>query len=435
MKKFLTIIILFLGIFILVGCEEEEVIVDDIKPLIFIESNSNIVYINQNTTENIDDLLLEGVSAIDNIDGNITDKIIVDSRDLDINVPGEYQVYFYVLDSSNNQSDTKHKTVIVQPVYTILNPYKIYIDEIVGERPKPAPQTVFNGAWYHKVESSTDYWLGIEGTITLPEVEIKRYLDDKYNKDLMVDPNGKNLDNPSIYMGGHASSESDVGLSLKQVEYIRGGNKVISNGSYAFRPFWRYITTVDKDIGTYDLANGRRYAVSSANQAQTNMIGNWYFGDTQFYYLPGDKLRMILYSPRLNFMQLQIEVIEKSTLPSSIKIREDNGWEEPADFISPEFRSTGHGGTTLARYKRVNAIDQSGNEGKPIILTNSNVKEAIWESVYLYRKIENEMYRVPFNDRRSSSLSAPYDNNFTYSKINNLTGGQTIIIHPNYKKD
>jgi hypothetical protein len=96
----------------------------------------------------------------------------------------------------------------------------------------------------HKV-SSKDKWVGIEGIITLPEVKIARYEGD-YNSELDVDPNAKNLDNPSVYMGGHALNESDVGLSFSKA-LIDVKNQTLSKGSIAFRPFCVYITSDNQE--------------------------------------------------------------------------------------------------------------------------------------------------------------------------------------------
>jgi len=58
-----------------------------------------------------------------------------------------------------------------------------------------------------------------------------------------------------------------------------------------------------------------------------------------------------------------------------------HGWKDFENFLSPVFVSKGHGTSKTAQFKRVNAIDQMANEGKPATLTTSNVKEAVWESV------------------------------------------------------
>lgn len=409
---------------------DEELLNDDVKPTITIIESEKTIIINKGEEYN----LLEGVVGFDNLELDITEKIVISDDGFDFNVPGTYYIIYFLSDIAGNAADSVERRIIVLD-NELLNEFPIYNNQIVNEAPKPGPQSIFQGAWYHKVESSKDLWKGIEGTITVPSVDINRYNPEhNANLDLAIDPHARNLDTSSIYMGGLAQSESDVGLSLSLVLLNVGPDEYISTGAYAFRPFWRYITPTEKDLGHYDLVGGRRYAVSNAGSSN-NMYGHWYYGDTEYYYLPGDKLRIIVYSPEENYLQLQVEVIEKSTLESTIKIREENNWEDPKNFFSPIFRAPGHGGSGLTTYKRVNAIDQSGNEGKPIIETTTEIKNAIWESVYLHREINGNLFRVPLNENRSSSLSSPRSEHFTVSSIDNLTGGTTITIHPGYKRE
>ncbi len=56
---------------------------------------------------------LEGVTAIDEIDGNLTGEITLDDTDVNYGVPGEYTVTYYVTDSSGNVAE-KSASVIVQ---------------------------------------------------------------------------------------------------------------------------------------------------------------------------------------------------------------------------------------------------------------------------------------------------------------------------------
>ncbi|MGI6360549.1 MAG: hypothetical protein ACOX02_05900 [Acholeplasmatales bacterium] len=429
--KILLTILLSVALF---ACQDEPVEKDNIRPLIIVRPEAQTIRISQNQEVNLKELLISsGISALDNIDGDITNNIEINPNNFDVSSFGEYTIDVYVFDSSNNKSEVKFITVIVEEYFGIVMRYPIFTNEIIGEVKTINKQQLFNGAFYFKTISTKDKWEGIEGVITLPEFEIKRY-DGSYNTSLNVDPNTKNLDNPSIYLGGQGAYHSDVGLSLSNVILKNG---TISKGSYAFRPFWRYITSPsepNKDIGDLDIANNRRYRVFTLNTNETNMYGMWFYKDTEYYYLPGDKLRIIVYSPKANYLQLQIEVIEKSTLASSIQIREENGWKDPENFISPLFISQGHGIGNNVEFKRVNAIDQSGNEGKPAIMTDSNVKIAVWESVYLHRSINGQKYRVPFTEQRSDTLGAPYDKYFTYSVIDPNTGGVTVIIHPHYEK-
>ncbi|NLN50323.1 MAG: DUF5011 domain-containing protein [Acholeplasmataceae bacterium] len=432
MRKLLIVMLAIL----LVSCKKEkneEIKEDNIAPLVFVDGAYLSHEVKQNVILNFDQFFLQGVTAIDDVDGDLTAKIEIDYADFDISTPGRYKIYFFVHDNAQNKSNLVSKTIIVKHHYEILESYPIYLNSISGEKPTPGPQRLFRGAWYHKVVSSRDQWLGMEGTIVLPEVKIRRY-DGDFDSSLDLDPWVKNLDNPSIYMGGNATYESDVGLTLSLVHMKNPeGNNTISTGSYAFRPFWRYITSLndpDKDIGVINLTQERRYGVTALNATETNMYANWYNADSEFYYLPGDKLRLILYSPKPNFLQLQVEVLEKSSLASSIKIREDNNWRDPEDFTSPLFKSEGHGTEIFKEYKRVNAIDQVGREGIDALKSETEVRLAKWESVYLFRKIGETIYRVPFNSRRSSLLNAPLDGAFITTPIEYDTGGTTVIIDP-----
>jgi len=72
---------------------------------------------------------------------------------------------------------------------------KIYAGPIPGEVLPGETPKCFLGAWYRKVFSSFDRWLGIEGVIRLGE-----FTPDPLRFNL--DHKGRHMDNPSIYMGG-----------------------------------------------------------------------------------------------------------------------------------------------------------------------------------------------------------------------------------------
>lgn len=301
----------------------------------------------------------------------------------------------------------------------------IYPKEIEGERLFPKPHPVFGGAWYHKVVSSADKWLGIEGVITLPEVKLSRYKSERTN-DFDVDPYAKSLDNPSVYLGGNAGAESDVGLSFS-LGVIDKSINLISKGCVAFRPFWRYITETEQDVGGYDVHDGK-YSVSANGD---NCFANAHWKFTENYYLPGDKLKISVFSPCENKLRLYIEVLEKSKLASSVEIREKYGWSDPADFESPLFASFGHGMGNDAEFKRVNAIDQSGNEGGIAIPTETTITNAVWHSTFLYRDVDGVIYRVPMNGARSAVTNAPTADAFVITRDENASlGGEAITIKP-----
>lgn len=372
--------------------------------------------------------LMSGVIGNDDVDGDITHKIQINKGGYDSAVPGEYMVTYFLSDDAGNSAEPKFKQITVRETET-LSSLPVWEGSITGEVLNPKNPAVFGGAWYHKVVSSKDKWVGIEVTVTLPEVDIERY-NGAYNSDLGADPNAKNLDNPSVYLGGNAISESDVGLSFSRA-LVNVKTETLSTGSIAFRPFWRYITEEDKDVGGYD-AHGGEYAVSANGN---NCIANYHWRYTEYYYLPGDTLRIIVHIPEENKMQLQIEVIEKSSLPESVAIRAKYGWKDPADFISPVFASPGHGTGMDAEFKRVNAIDQSGNEGGIAIPTQTEIKNIIWHETYLYRYIDGVLYRVPMSEERRGTTSAPESKYFTvsYDGVNSALGGEVVTIHPAYE--
>lgn len=404
---------------------EESVTSDTVKPEISIDPAHLSVVIKAG--ENYD--LLAGVSGYDDTDGDITDKIQIDKGGFDPTKVGEYTVTYTLTDTAGNTAEVKIKTISVLKSSGVLSAPPVWNDSISGEKLNPADPAVFGGAWYYKVVSSKDKWVGIETTVTLPEIEIRRYKSD-YDSALDFDPSVKNLDNPSVYLGGNALSESDVGLSMS-LGVINTKTNEISKGSVAFRPFWRYITGEDQDVGGYD-AHGGKYSVSANGN---NCFANYHWKYTEYYYLPGDKLRIVVYIPEENKMQLQIEVLEKSTLPESVELREKYGWKDPADFISPVFTSPGHGTGMDAEFKRVNAIDQSGNEGGTAISTESKMTNIIWHETYLYRIIDGVLYRVPMNESRRGTTAAPKSKYFTVTcdGVESSLGGEVVTIHPGYE--
>ncbi len=403
---------------------EESVAPDTDKPSIRIIKASTEVTINKGDEY---DLMLH-VSGYDATEGDITNKIQINKGGFDPGVAGEYIVTYFLADSAGNTADPKFKKITVRETDVLASP-PVWEGSIDGEKLNPESPAVFGGAWYHKAVSSKDKWVGIETVVTLPEVKIRRYNGD-FDESLNFDPDVKNLDNPSVYLGGHAESESDVGLSFSRA-LTNVKTNTLSTGSIAFRPFWRYITETDQDLGGYDV-HGGEYAVSANGN---NCIANYHWKYTQYYYLPGDKLRMLVFSPEEGKLQLQIEVIEVSTLPESVAMREKYGWSAPADFLSPIFTSPGHGTGIDAEFKRVNAIDQSGNEGGTAIFGDTLISNIIWHETYLYREIDGTLYRVPMNEDRRGVTNAPLDEYFDvdFEGVESDLGGERVTIHPGYK--
>lgn len=292
----------------------------------------------------------------------------------------------------------------------------VFTEPITNEAVKPVTPNCFQGAIYRKVVSSRDYWLGIEGTVTLPV-----FTPDPERYD--VTKPAYYLDNASVYMGGNAYAESDVGLSW-MIGYSSKDSTSISKSGVAFRPFWRYITSLE-------------------GCTNNNCFKNAFVRDFTTYYFPGDTIRMSVYTPKAGYLQLRIELLEETTHPDYVNVRKNlYGLEEGFSkvFVTPLFPGAGMGNAPT-EFKRVNAIDQNSNEGKPTLNTNATVMNAIWHEVYLYRKISDELYKVPMTQSRTASMTCPlgtningdFSNTFsiTYTGVDSSLGGEIVSLHPN----
>jgi hypothetical protein len=294
----------------------------------------------------------------------------------------------------------------------------VYEGEIENEA-TVLPQDCFLGAWYRKFVSSVDYWLGIEGIITLGEFTPD---EDRFN----LDGKHRYMDNPSVYMGGKASLESDCGLNWNIGYEKAGDNQVLDYGSkkVAWRPFWRYIYNDVKD----ENGNVLRGSYNSWNVCDPSNLG--------YYYLPGDTIKMSVYSVKPDYLQMRIEVIKPTSIPKYVKQREQYNLKNnmPYTFYSPIFHSKGHG-VSKAEFKRVNSIDQYNNEGYKVSDTKATVSKATWHECYLYRRINGKLYKVPFTTKRAFSMICPTRTamSVNYDDVDVNKGGENIILHPQSK--
>lgn len=277
----------------------------------------------------------------------------------------------------------------------------IYLDKIEDEIEKPTSYKCFNGAWYYKTLSSKDSWLGIDAVVTLPlfEEDENRY---QYIVDALTNREIKRYnDTPSVYLGVCSDYENDVGFG-----WFRGlVDGKVTNEKITFRPFWRYIYNENgKEVNTY---KGTKLE------------------ETEYYYFPGDKVRVTLVSLEPNYLQFRIELIEETKI-EKYKVIRSNLPNKPKTFLSPVFIAPGVG-VNKTEVKRVNAIDQYGNEGRPTQMTNAKVNECVWEDVYLFRKINDTIYKVPFTDDRYIRMLCPKEEAFT---IKNEGNKEIVIINP-----
>ncbi len=251
-----------------------------------------------------------------------------------------------------------------------------------GQEIPPEPfLPCFPGAYYRKAVSSFDAWTGIEGTITLPQMELDPS---------RVKPTGRFLDNPSIYMGGRSGSqEIDAGLSW---EVIRETDGSVSAIAKAFRPFWR---------------NDQWHNAPAV---------------PEYYYYPGDTIRMSCRTVEEGKLALTVELLARAGTPASGDILSVT---QPISVFSTIFDASSFGPGKTQQFKRVNAIDQSGNEGQPVQPTKAEVTGAVWHEVWLWR---GEV-RLPFNPARFTDMRCPATDHFVIVSATDLSfGAETISI-------
>jgi hypothetical protein len=234
----------------------------------------------------------------------------------------------------------------------------------------------FAGAWYRKAVSSFDVWTGISGTVVLgkPAVDEAR-LDEKTKQP---------LDNFSVYMGGNAGGryEVDAGLTWAFTQNAEGK---LSERRNAWRPFWR---------------------TKVWNNAPLSEAYNWY---------PGDTVRM--------------EV--RMTGPKKLQLIIADAGVHPTKSFSVDFDAEGFGADVKRQFKRVNAIDQFHNEGKPVKPTDAKVINAQWLGTKLFRdKKELPMNNYRFTDMRCSDAS-----HIVVTPVNKMAGAEKIDIYGKPKAD
>ena len=214
----------------------------------------------------------------------------------------------------------------------------------------PMPNTpCFAGAHYRKAVSSFDNWTGIAGFVKLgtPKVDEAR-LDEKDKQP---------LDNFSVYMGGSAGGkfEVDAGLSW---EFTVDENGKKSERRNAFRPFWR-----------------------------TQKVGDWNSAPAkkEFYFYPGETVQMAILVAGPKKLRLVISDGKTKTFQT-------------------DFDAEGFVAGAPRQFKRVNAIDQRRNEGKPTQMTKAEIVGAEWTQTILLRGEGANAQQLPMNAARYTDM-------------------------------
>lgn len=252
-------------------------------------------------------------------------------------------------------------------------------NEVKPDRIKPC----FNGAYYRKAVSSNDIWLGIAGKVVLPKITF--------------DPSRRNtqkpgqfLDNPSVYIGGSMNGqETDVGLTWA---VIREEDGKVSGERKAFRPFFR-----------------------RTSYWKTGQRATWQDAPAQkeYYWYPGEEVHM------------SIRIVSDGKLKFVV---EGAGKRFEADFNGDGYQMNG-----IGEFKRVNAIDQVRNEGKPAQPTMTRVENAVWKETNLFRMVNGKVIQVPLHNYRFTDMRCPGERYFTITadKKQQKIGAETISIDGN----
>ena len=203
----------------------------------------------------------------------------------------------------------------------------------------------FSGAYYRKAVSSYDAWTGIAGFVKLgtPKTDDSR-----------LGENKQPLDNFSIYMGGNAGGKYEVDAGLTW-EFTVDENGKKSDRRNAFRPFWR--------TRTWNAAPAKK----------------------EFYFYPGE--------------MVQMAVLVAGPKKLKLVITDGKGKAFQQDFDADGFVAG-----LPRQFKRVNAIDQVGNEGKPVQSTRAEIVGSEWTQTILLRGEGQSAQQLPMNAARFTDM-------------------------------
>lgn len=207
----------------------------------------------------------------------------------------------------------------------------------------------FAGAHYRKAVSSYDSWTGIAGFVKLgtPKVDEAR----------IGEKSKQPLDNFSIYMGGSAGGKFEVDAGLTwEFTVDETGKK--SDRRNAFRPFWR-----------------------------TQKPGDWSSAPAkkEFYFYSGETVQMAILVAG----------------PKKLRLVVSDG---KGKTFQTDFDAEGFVAGAPRQFKRVNAIDQVGNEGKPVLPTKAEITGSEWLQTILLRGEGSAAQQLPMNSSRFTDM-------------------------------
>ena len=245
-----------------------------------------------------------------------------------------------------------------------------------GEIVPPSSLPCFAGAYYRKAVTSFDVWTGIGGLVKLgtPKVDENR-LDEKDKQP---------LDNFSVYMGGNAGGKSEVDAGLSW-EFTLDETGKRSSRRNAFRPFWR--------TKTWNSAPDEK----------------------KFYFYPGETVQMAVLVAGPNKLRLIISDGKTKTFQT-------------------DFDAEGFTANIPRQFKRVNAVDQRHNEGKPVQPTRAEITGAEWMNTILLRGAGADAKQIPMDKTRFTDMRCAGESNIAVTPTDAAKGAEKIDIYGTPKK-
>ena len=239
-----------------------------------------------------------------------------------------------------------------------------------AEVPPAKTLPCFAGAYYRKAVSSFDSWTGIAGFVKLgtPQIDESR----------LGAETKQPLDNFSVYMGGNAGGKTEVDAGLTW-EFTTDESGKRSERRNAFRPFWR--------TKTWNSAPAQK----------------------EFYFYPGETVQMAVIVAGPNKLRLIVSDGRTKTFQT-------------------DFDAEGFASGVPRQFKRVNAIDQVANEGKPAQKTAAQVAGAEWLSTILLRGAGADAKQIPMTTEKFTDMRCPNPNNIVVTETDKAKGGEKIDI-------
>lgn len=248
-----------------------------------------------------------------------------------------------------------------------------------GEVVPAASIPCFAGAYYRKAVTSFDVWTGIAGIVKLGTPKV--------DEDRLDAAKKQPLDNFSVYMGGNAGGnfEVDAGLTWAFTTDAEGKSSERRN---AWRPFWRTKTW---------------------NNAPNSPEYTWYPGDTV-------QIAVLLVGPK------KLRLIVADANP------------QPKKMFQVDFDAEGFAPNVARQFKRVNAIDQFGNEGKTVQPTKAQVTGAEWLQTILLRGAGAETRQIPMDKTRFTDMRCSDQSHIVVTTTDAAKGAEKVDIYGTPKK-